>query len=246
MNITDIEKMTEREAQQIALDEINIKDYKVYFVDFDGYFGFSALVYKNNYYIYYANMYELHYKHMHKTKSELKEMYINSLNKKLFFEWEIKKPLKDYDDLQAKQYFLMNLYPMQAEHYSIFGNFSDKKYAAEYKEKIKGMTYNPVALAYFPDKDFSEHLLVLWDCLTARRHQREEDFEYNKSAFLYEMFNHEYGINWQADYDTLSAFGNINWHDDDLNAYFDELHFTDTQKKAYFAARKEYYKKAEL
>lgn len=32
------------------------------------------------------------------------------------------------------------------------------------------------------------------------------------------------------------------YHDDDLQAYFDELNFNDTQKQAYLDARKQYYK----
>lgn len=59
------------------------------------------------------------------------------------------------------------------------------------------------------------------------------------------MYNHEYGINWQADYDTLSAFGNIQYHEDDLSAYFEELNFTETQKRAYLDAKKQYFKESE-
>ena len=53
-----------------------------------------------------------------------------------------------------------------------------------------------------------------------------------------------YVINWQADYDTLSAFGHVEWHgenEDALEKYFDELKFNDVQKKAYRDARTEYY-----
>lgn len=74
-----------------------------------------------------------------------------------------------------------------------------------------------------------------------------DNFEYWKSAFKYEMANHEYAINWQADWDTLSAFGNIQYHGHDENEveqYFDELHFTETQRKAYWAARREYMREA--
>lgn len=37
-----------------------------------------------------------------------------------------------------------------------------------------------------------------------------KDPEFAKEAFLYEMDNHEYAINWSADEDVLAAF-NINW-----------------------------------
>ena len=60
------------------------------------------------------------------------------------------------------------------------------------------------------------------------------------------MYNHEYYINWEADFDTLSAFGNIDYSEDaTLESYFEQLGFNETQKKAYRAARKEYYKQVE-
>ena len=56
------------------------------------------------------------------------------------------------------------------------------------------------------------------------------------------MFNHEYSINWQADYDTLSVFGRITYKENaTLTDYFDQLKFNDTQRLAYTAARKEYF-----
>lgn len=38
----------------------------------------------------------------------------------------------------------------------------------------------------------------------------KEDSEFAYEAFLYEMDNHEYAINWSADEDVLDCFG-INW-----------------------------------
>lgn len=62
------------------------------------------------------------------------------------------------------------------------------------------------------------------------------------------MYNYEYAINsYQRNYDTLSAFGNVKWHgdNDDPEDYFKDLNFTETQKNAYYAARKQYYKEVE-
>lgn len=95
------------------------------------------------------------------------------------------------------------------------------------------------------DKEFVKHHLELYKALEKAKDRMCNDFEYNKSAFLYEMYNHEYGINWQADYDVLSCFGDIHFREadgDDLPAYFDELQFTDTQRNAYMAARQKYFK----
>ena len=88
----------------------------------------------------------------------------------------------------------------------------------------------------------------LYNRLTAARDALKDDFEFQKIAFKYEMGNHEYHINWQGDYDTLSAFGNIQWHgdgEDVLDKYFDELEFTDVQRGAYLAARREYLKEVD-
>lgn len=74
-----------------------------------------------------------------------------------------------------------------------------------------------------------------------------KDYDFCKSAVYSEMCNHEYGINWQADFDVMSCFGHIEYTDasDDLIQYFDQLNWSDDQRKAYIDARREYYKAAE-
>ena len=239
-NIESIRSMTENEAEAMALETMEIKEHNIYFVDFGGYFGYSCLVFKNEHYIYYANDYELH--HKGKTKEELKAFYIESLNNVLFTETEIAEPLKDYREYDRKKKFLHNYYGMQIDYISIFGNPNDHP---NFEEEIKGMTYNPVAFSYMMDADFVKHHIELLETLEKEKDAMSDNYEYLKNAFLYEMYNHEYGINWQADYDTLSAFGNIQYHEDDLSAYFEELNFTETQKRAYLDARKQYFKESE-
>lgn len=239
--ITDIESITEEQARKIANDTKEIKGYNIYFIDFEGYFGFSYVVFKNGHHIHYANDYELH--HKGKSKIELKVLYINKINNILFTEEEIAEPIKDYEEYNRKRYFLHNYYGMQVDYISIFGN---PKEHPNFEEEIKGMTYNPVAFAYMPDAEFVKHHIELCDILNTERERMSENYEYLKSAFLYEMHNHEYGINWQADYDTLSAFYNVEYHDCDLEAYFNELNFTDLQKKAYLDARSQYFKETEF
>lgn len=238
--IKDIEQITEQYAADFALEKMDIKEHQAYFIDFGGYFGYSVCVFKNGHHIYYANDYELH--HHGKTQSELKQLYIDKLNRRLFTEAEIVAPLKDYNEFRRKTDFLHNLYVMRVDHVSIFGNFNDEKFAAEYDEKIKGMYYNAIGLCYTYSEEFNKHHIELWVALMDVEKQMKDNFEYYKSAFLYEMYNHEYGINWQADWDTLSAFGKIEWHEDDVEKYFDELKFTETQRKAYAAARAQYFK----
>lgn len=246
LSIHEIEKLTESQAETLAEmttgDRTEIKEHNIYFVDFGGRFGYSVLVYKNNHHIYYANDYQLH--HQSRAKEELRNLYIEYLNYKLYTESEISEPIKDYDDYTAKSHYLRNYYPMQEDYVSIFfiGTEAERE---EHSKQYEGKIYNPAALGYFAaDKqDFVNRNIELVRILEAQKEKMTNNFEYLKQAFLSEMYNHEYGYNWQADYDVLGCFGNIHYNnDDDLEDYFNQLKFTDTQRNAYRAARKEYYK----
>lgn len=242
-NIDSIQALTETEAQAIALETIQIKEHNVYFVDFEGYFGYSCLVFKNHHHIYYANDYELH--HTEKTREELKQIYIEILNNKLFTESELAEPLKDYDEYRRKSAFLHNYYGMRVDSVSIFCINPTKEQQAEFEEQTKDMIYNPVAFAYMSDADFVKHHIELLEALEKAKAETSGNYEYLKKAFLYEMYNHEYGINWQADWDVLSCFGKIEYHGESnaaLEKYFTELNFTEVQKRAYLAARSQYYR----
>lgn len=241
-SIKDIEKLEENEAKSMALESMTIKEHNIYFVDFGDAFGYSCLVFKNNHSIYYANDYELLHSGM--TQEELKDFYIKKMNQILFTEAELAEPIKDYDEAQRKHNFLHNYYGMQVDRVSIFGINPTDKEKAEFKEQTEKMTYNPVAFAYMYDAEFVKHHIELQKKVKSAERAAIDDYEYQKNAFLSEMYNHEYGINWQADYDTLSAFGHIGYHDNDLDAYFEELHFTPLQRRAYLDAREQYYKEA--
>lgn len=73
-----------------------------------------------------------------------------------------------------------------------------------------------------------------------------KDFAFAEDAIYYEMCNHEYAINWQADWDVCSCFGKVEYteDDDELDQYFAQLAWTDATKRAYMAARSRYYKDA--
>ena len=248
-NIDSIQSMTEEQAKEMAIEEMEIKGHNIYFVDFGGYFGYSKLVFKDRHHIYYANDYELHHRGNEwckgKTKEELRDFYINGTNTTLFTEEELAESLTDYDEYSRKMHFLTNYYGMRTDYVSIFGKVTEET-QAEFDRKTKSMTYNPVAFAYMPDADFVKHHIELLNTLNKAKEDMSNNYEYLKSAYLYEMHNHEYGINWQADWDTLSAiYGDIQYHDCDLQAYFEELKFTDLQKKAYLDARKQYFQETE-
>ena len=111
------------------------------------------------------------------------------------------------------------------------------------------MVFNPTSFCYVDKKDvpFCKRQAELLAKLVILKEESEKSFDYMKDAFLKEMYNHEYSINWDGDVDVLSAFGNIprevTWNCEyTLNDLFDALEFTETQREAYKAARKQYYK----
>lgn len=69
------------------------------------------------------------------------------------------------------------------------------------------------------------------------RKMMEDDKEFCREAFEYEMWNHEYPINWEGDYDVCSCFGHVEF--DECKEAFDyltELGFTAGVIKIYLDA----------
>lgn len=241
--IRDIEALTEEQAAAMATEVTTIKGHQVYFVDFGGYFGYSALVFADGHHIKYANDYELH--HKDKSRDELQEFYLSSLSRKLFTADEM-ETVSDYQDKQAKEYYIRNYYGMRRDHISMFfcGPDSERK---KLRKKTENMIFSPVFFAYYDKKDADfvkrgEELLAALE----KAEPQKDNAKYWKSAFLYEMFNHEYGINWQADFDVCSCFGNCSSVSDidDIDALFSACNFSDVQRAAYMDARREYSKQS--
>ena len=247
VTIADIESMTEEMAQNCAEEHLRIKDHDVYLIDFGGHFGYSACVFCNGHHIHYANDYELHHKG-HDNKW-LRDWYVETLNNKLFTEEELKEPIKSYSDYTRKDYFLRNYYPMREDYISAFRIATTEKEDKAFEKSVQDMFYNPISFSYFKDKEFVKHCIDLHVALSKAKDDTLDNYEYWVDAIYSEMCNHEYGINWQRDFDTLSAFGNPNWYGDDydsnLNKMFDDVGFNDMQRKAYFAAKAKYYDMAE-
>lgn len=240
--IREIEDLTEAQAAAMATESEIIKEHQIYFIDFGGYFGYSALVFADGQQIKYANDYELH--HKGKSAAELKEFYQKSLSRKLFTADEL-KTITDYKDRKAKEYYLRNLYALRREHISIFFCGTDENREKRQK-KTKSMIYSPLFLAYYNEKDadFVKSGEYLMQCLETATKELNNSREYWKSAFLCEMLNHEYGINWQADFDVCSCFGDCSTVRDYTNArdLFAACNFSEVQRAAYMDAQKEYYK----
>lgn len=243
--IDKIENLDEKTVQTMTDDSVEIKGHTVYFVDLEGYFGYSALVFCNAHHIHYANEYELHHRWRKATHEELREIYINYMAGKLFTEEELSEPLKNYADYESKRYFLQNYYGMRETYVSAFMIAPTKEEEKAFERKVKNLHYNPVCYAYYESEEFVKHCIQLHVNLTKVKRDTLDSFDYWKEAILTEMFNHEYGINLQADFDVLSAFGNPEWRRGDkntLNAWFKDVGFNAMQKKAYAAAKEEYYK----
>ena len=241
--ITDIERLTEREAAELAEETLTINGHTIYLIDFGGYFGYSMLVFMHGVHFIYANDYGLHHSNT-ESRAELRALYISEATERLYAEEQLAEPLTDYDDYSRREYYIRNFYGLLSKHYSIFRRSNDP----EIPDKSR-LTYDPISFGYYEDGAFVRHHRELFDRLVALASELKNDFPYQKEAFLREMWNHEYGYNWQGDYDVCRTFGNVEYHgdeEDELQKYFDELGLTKTQRRAYLAARKEYYRTANL
>jgi hypothetical protein len=240
--IHEIEALTEDEARALSLETVSIKGHTVYLVDLGGYFKYSALVFHSGRHIYYANQYELHFNGYN--REALRSRFIEILNSKLFTDEEITGPLHSYTEYTNKAYFIRNYYPMRKEYISNFfiGPESER---LKILKKTETMLFSPLAMAWFDPKEkpFVDHMHALHKSLAEKRNAMETDPEYLKNAILHEMYNHEYGINWQGNWDVLSCFGTIRFNESDNPVpYFDQLKWTDSQRAAFWAARAQYNK----
>ena len=208
-NIDDIENITYPEVQKNALEKMTIKDHDCFFVDFDGNFGYSVLVFRNGKHIHYANDYELHHGYLveEQGKEALRQYYIDSMNNKLFTDAELLQGITSYDEYKRKNYFLCNYWIMQFDSLSIFGT-GDKAQKEFEKAKPNFPFYNPISFCYVADegiveksKKFSEHLEKVYAEL-------KTDDEAFRDMVSRELANYEACIT--CDYtDALGALGMV-------------------------------------
>lgn len=234
MTISEIQSLDENSVKAMAKEAIEIKGHTVYLVDLGGYFGYSALVFSDGRHIYHANDYALHHREM--DEKALRSWYIKTMNGKLFTEDELRTPSDDYSERQAKEYYLHNYYPMRREYQTIFCSFKDAK--EWYKRDKESLVYSDIAFAYFKpeDRKFVEHLHELYNEFRACNNPLR-DYEHAKDAFKYEMWNHEYAINWQGDYDVIGCFAKVSYRGDGTE--IDQTGWSDEIKRAYYDARRE-------
>ena len=241
-SIDGIEALTEQEGKEIAEEVLQIKGHTICLVNFEDDFGYSMLVFKDGHFI--KDDFELH--HRSKTREELKAWYVEAAHNTLFTDEELTAPLHSYDEYTHKQYFLNNYYGKRYGYISAFNIFHDDAERQAFKDKVKDLFYNPICFGYFTTPEPIEHMMKLQAALRASRDAIEQDYKYMKEAFLSELYNHEYAINWQGDWDVFSNFGHVEYGDQKGAAdYMNELNFTEAQKKAFWDARREYYARQE-
>lgn len=229
--IDDIQNMNEAEAKAIAEEILSIKGHTVYLADLGEYFGFSALVFADGRHIYYANDYALH--HAGKTKEELRAWYERKMKRALFTEDELRTESDDFETFRSKEYYLMNYFPMRREYQSIWHNPRDP--LPEWFEKGREagtIVQCSVNLGFYKpeDRDFVARIESLWNAL----HEANDplrDYEHAKNAFKSEMYNHEYPINWQGDWDVIGCFCKVKYKGD--GSEIEQTGWTDEIKRAY-------------
>ena len=71
------------------------------------------------------------------------------------------------------------------------------------------------------------------------REMMNKDLDFAYGAFKYEMYNHEYPINWQGDWDVCNCFGECEYSDDKYGVdYLRELGFSEAVIGQYYKARR--------
>lgn len=100
----------------------------------------------------------------------------------------------------------------------------------------------------FCRKSKAKDFIALLDKKRRGLSERMVDFDFAYYAFMQEMQNHEYEINWQGNWDVLSKFGSIEYSDeaeDNPVIYMDALGFGDETRRAFVNARSDYRKLCE-
>lgn len=209
MNIENIRSLTLEEVKNNALEHMEIKEHDCFFVDFDGYFGYSILVFKNGKHIHYANDYELHHHWLVKEKGRdgLREYYINEMNEKLYTDAEMMEEPSSYDEYEKKSYFLRNYYIMRQDYISIFFIGSNEEREARQREIDKKYPYyNSVSFCYVSDPEIIDTQKKYLTILQNAYKHLQNNLEIFREMVRKELANHEACIT--CDYtDALDALG---------------------------------------
>ncbi len=135
----------------------------------------------------------------------------------------------------------------------IFYAFSNEQFERQMNER--GLTINDTDKLYRfgdtggfylkTDSDKIHKCLEKYSTKNLRK-MMESNHEFAKEAFEFEMFNHEYPINWQGDWDVCSCFGYVEYGEGkDAKDYLKELGFSDAIINIYTQALRTVYKESE-
>lgn len=126
----------------------------------------------------------------------------------------------------------------------IFWAFSNDQFMEEMKKRSSALTIEEAAkLVYrFGNGGFylKTDAQIIHDYMEKpdKLHELMKDPEFAEDAFYYEMANHEYHINWEADYDVCSCFGHAEYDDNASGVdYLTAMGYDKETIKAYYNAR---------
>ena len=190
-NINDIENLQELDCILLAVDHEKVKEHDIYFVDFKGYFGYSAIVFYDGAMIRHTNLYELHYRHSFTNREELHKYYIKLLNSRLYTDAELLQPLKNYTDYQNKTNYIRNYYSCRENYISAFQILTREEEKTAYKEATKNLHYNPVTFGYYENAEFCKECTHISDEVQEQLKAMDNDLQYWQDAFYHEFFNYE-------------------------------------------------------
>ena len=150
---------------------------------------------------------------------------------------------KEYIEKRQKEY---NALP-------IFYAFSNEQFMNEMRKRTKARTLEGAAKLVYRLGDSGGFYLktdapIIRDYFS--KHDELEDLMkdavFAEEAFMYEMRNHEYHINWEGDWDVCSCFGRCEY-DDQKTAieYLLEMGYGQETISAYFSARLKFLQEAE-
>lgn len=153
---------------------------------------------------------------------------------------------KQYKDQRQAEYNRLDIFYIVA--------FSDKRLKERRKEEAEKRGYatanelidNVYSLgcgAYIPKSEVSK--LDEW-VKNDKLNELMQDPEFAEDAFLYEMKNHEYDINWQGNYDVFSCFDKVKYvESDNPKEYIKQLDLSPEIENAFWRARHRYIKEGE-
>lgn len=153
---------------------------------------------------------------------------------------ELKELYPTYQDYKTKRQAEFDALPIKFA-------FSDKQFE-EVCEELGGKTaddfYRIPVLGGFCLK---EDLPAVSDWLNKPDPLPElvKDYDWAKGAFLYEMGNHEYHINWQADWDVINCFTHVDYDEGEEKGYLNCTDWERQTKQAYIDARSEFYRQCD-